>query len=354
MRATDGTGLRKLQRGFAAIPNETVWDDELPARAMGLLVKMVALSEGTKFETDKLVARVPDGREAVMTGLRALRRLGYYRVERRRRPDGRFVTGVSVSDVRVAEWAHQHAAACREQGTDKPKWDVSVLVDEHGEVVDKETGLQTFGDELAGQTDNGFSRTGETGDGEPRSSGNPDPGEPAVKRETNHETDGGYIPREPHQGDVPAVDELPLDDADQEPTAPPAAVTAAPVVELVVDQDVDAEGLPWRSCPAHRSAPALGPCPPCGTWRRNREAALDERVRIRAARDAELREATRARAALDVAEVDSCRLCDDDAVPYDVDLRKCLHDSGKNLAAVESRRATMAAMRAATSQRKAS
>src|SRR4051812_11777005 len=78
-KAADGGGLRKRQRGFAAVPNETVWDDELAARDLGILTKIIALPEDWDLSTEWLVKKCSEGRDAVMTSLRTLRRLGYYR-----------------------------------------------------------------------------------------------------------------------------------------------------------------------------------------------------------------------------------------------------------------------------------
>lgn len=185
----DGSGLRKRQRnGFAAVPNETVWDDELPARALGVLTKLIALPEEWKLDTGWLVEKCGgDGREAVMTALRALRRLGYYRVERRRLAGGKFVTGVSVSDVRLPEWAEQHAQACRDQDTDKPKWDVTLRVLNDGRIEDEPARGPV--DKTAGQTGNGFADSGETGDRIDRTPVQPVTGEPDVRTQTESQTE---------------------------------------------------------------------------------------------------------------------------------------------------------------------
>lgn len=211
----DGSGLRKRQRnGFAAVPNETVWDDELPTRALGVLTKLIALPEEWKLDTGWLVEKCGgDGREAVMTALRALRRLGYYRVERRRLAGGKFVTGVSVSDVRLPEWAEQHAQACRDQGTDKPKWDVTLRVLDDGRIEDEPARGPV--DKPAGQTGNGFTDSGQTGDRIDRSPVQPVTGEPDVRTQTETQTE-----THPHPaGGAPAAGapQLSLVDAPAQP-----------------------------------------------------------------------------------------------------------------------------------------
>lgn len=173
MRATDGSGLRKRQIGFAAVPNDTVWDERLSTRALGLLTKVISLPEDWDLRTDWLVEKSPEGREAVMNTLRELRRAGYYRVERRRRGDGTFVAGVSVSDVSVPEWAAAHAAACQAQNTDKPKWDVSLNLRADGSVEDEpargpvDENAQVSpanGFTVSGSAASGSARDGQTGD----------------------------------------------------------------------------------------------------------------------------------------------------------------------------------------------
>lgn len=198
MKATDGSGLRKRQAGFAAVPNETVWDDVLPTRALGVLTKLIALPEDWDLRTDWLVEKCKpggDGREAVMTALRHLRRLGYYRVERRRREGGTFVTGVSVSDVRIPAWAEQHAAACREQNTDKPKWDVTVRLLADGRLEDEPARKLLYAepaDPLAVNVQvepgNGFTGSGRPGVRSTRSPVEPASGLPDVKEQTQIQT----------------------------------------------------------------------------------------------------------------------------------------------------------------------
>lgn len=220
MTARDGSGLRKRQAGFAAIPNATVFDAGLSARALGVLVKVVALPEDWDLRMDWLVRQFPEGREAITTAVRELRKLGFYRVERRRRDDGTFTSGVSISDAPLPEWIAQHATACREQGTDRPKWDVSLRVLPDGRVED-EPRLAIPG------TESDDANTG-TADGKPVSgqpvSGKPVTGLPDVKERNTTQTINSLPTGEstPANGgsDCPPVDDtaqMPLVDAPARP-----------------------------------------------------------------------------------------------------------------------------------------
>jgi len=214
----DGSGLRKRQRGFAAVPNETVWDEELANRDLGILTKIIALPEDWDLSTEWLVKKCSEGRDAVMTSLRNLRRLGYYRVERRRRPDGTFVSGVSVSDVRVPEWAAQHAEQAREQGTERPKWDVSLRLLADGRVEDEPARgpVDTPGDVTDSEMPDTVTATGKSVTGQPPT-GHPVSGPGDVKTQTETQTQT-QTPHPP--GGAPAADaspQLALVDAPAQP-----------------------------------------------------------------------------------------------------------------------------------------
>jgi hypothetical protein len=80
-----------------------------------------------------LQTQATEGREAVYSALRELKVHGYYRVERRRLPDGRFAMGTAVSDVPVQRWADEYAAGQASRDKTPPP---TVLLDEDGQVVD--------------------------------------------------------------------------------------------------------------------------------------------------------------------------------------------------------------------------
>jgi hypothetical protein len=331
MRTTDGSGLRKRQQGnFTTVPNETVWDEELSTRALGLLVKIASLPDGWDLRSKWLVERSPEGREAVMVAIRELRRLGYYRVERRRRSDGTFVTGVSVSDVRDRDWAAQHAAAAEAQGGN-PKWDVSLRLLDDGRVEDEPIARPELPsvEKVQVKSADGFPVNGEPVSGEPVT-GEPLTGLADVKERTTTKT----------STHLEGVTHVSSDDVE----APP--------------QDIP-DGT-HRMCPQHRVTPALGPCPPCGDYRRAFErrqsmldaAAAEERMAAAAAERAAQAEVRQ----LADAELDECGLCDDegtavvdiveggtDGKPEKVAVTtKCLHDDGRNRRAVQQRRALRA------------
>lgn len=178
VKATDGSGLRKRQAGFAAVPNATIFDAGLSARALGVLVKVIALPEDWDLRMEWLVRSFPEGRDAITTAVRELRRAGFYRVERRRRDDGTFTTGVSVSDVALPEWAAAHAAACAAQGTDRPKFDLSLRVLADGRLEDEPVAGPPQLEELPFATE-GDGADAETAYGKPVS-GPPVTGEPVT------------------------------------------------------------------------------------------------------------------------------------------------------------------------------
>lgn len=178
-QATDGSGLRKRQAPFTQVSNATAQDTRLSARARGVLLLLLSLPVDWTVHQEWLVAQFPEGRTAVMSATRELRRRGHYRVERRRRPDGTFTTGISVSDERNTTWAGQHAAACIRAGSDRPRWDLTLRVLPDGRVEDEprpapiterdvsvtidqqsETGHRSTGHRIAGHRETGHRSTG--------------------------------------------------------------------------------------------------------------------------------------------------------------------------------------------------
>jgi hypothetical protein len=187
-QATDGSGLRKRQAPFTQISNATAQDRQLSARARGVLVFLLSQPVNWTVHQEWLVAQFPEGRTAIMSATRELRRRGHYRVERRRRPNGTFTTGISVSDERNPAWAAQHAAACLRAGSDRPRWDLTLRVLADGRVEDEpppapvtesdasvtidqqsETGHRSTGHRLTGHRETGHrltSRHSQEGDKE--------------------------------------------------------------------------------------------------------------------------------------------------------------------------------------------
>ena len=107
--ATTG-GLRKLRAGFfVPIPRDTMRDKRLSFKARGLLGYLLDMPEGWDVRSEYLATQGKEGRDAVQTGLKELRKYGYYRLERRRLLDGRIVMGTAVSESPVQQWIDESA-----------------------------------------------------------------------------------------------------------------------------------------------------------------------------------------------------------------------------------------------------
>ncbi|MEV0846320.1 hypothetical protein AB0J21_10670 [Streptomyces sp. NPDC049954] len=86
-------------RGFTVLPNLLLQDRRLSYTARGLLVDLLSRPENWSEDGRHMADSSPQGRIAVARGLRELASLGYYWVNKIRRPDGTFVTEVHVYDV---------------------------------------------------------------------------------------------------------------------------------------------------------------------------------------------------------------------------------------------------------------
>jgi hypothetical protein len=350
-RLTRGDEMRQRRaHPFVAIPNTTIRDKRLSLRARGLLGLLLSQSEDWSFSHKWLGEQVDtdgpegEGREAIATALRELRRLGYYRVERRHMlADGTFRSGGYVSDEPVAEWATAYAAACTAGGTRSPRWDVTVRVLADGTVEDEP---RRPGDTPAANTLGEDVCAGGDGGPDPRKPvtgpvpGNPVTGSPGDRvagdlKKTNPEdhpeevvTTGG-------------VSHVSTGARDEPPSSTPPAAPSAPAAP-----DGDALGAPpVRSC---RRWPA--PHGACGACAADREALAaweaaahrDALDRAWAAAEAERRRRDDARA-LAAAQLRACRLCDQDGLlPSGL---RCLHDPDANPRAGEGGRAAWAKAR---------
>lgn len=85
--------------GFTQVPNEVLRDQRLSWKARGVLCYLLSHSDGYRFNRDQLAAEAPDGVTAVRSALAELTAAGYYRVQRRKGDDGRFVSTVQVTDT---------------------------------------------------------------------------------------------------------------------------------------------------------------------------------------------------------------------------------------------------------------
>ncbi|MER7951991.1 hypothetical protein ABTY59_31830 [Streptomyces sp. NPDC096079] len=81
----------------------------LSYRELGVLVYLLDQKEGWQVRSDQLSkGEGREGREAIRKVLNKLASLGYYRMERRRLLDGKFVMGTAVSEQPVEQWVKDH------------------------------------------------------------------------------------------------------------------------------------------------------------------------------------------------------------------------------------------------------
>lgn len=87
------------ESGFVQIRNEVARDTRLSYKARGILIEILSRPDNWETSADALAATGPDGRTAVLSGLRELRETGYLETVRRRRDDGTFNTISVVYDT---------------------------------------------------------------------------------------------------------------------------------------------------------------------------------------------------------------------------------------------------------------
>lgn len=97
-------GLRIRHRSGTFIPRTLLRDPRLSLKAKGLLANLLDRPPGWDVRSEVLATEGPDGKDAIQAGLRELAAAGYYRLERRQGPDGRFNMGTAISDEPVPEW----------------------------------------------------------------------------------------------------------------------------------------------------------------------------------------------------------------------------------------------------------
>lgn len=85
--------------GFVQIRNEVARDRRLSYKARGILVDILSRPDNWQTSADALAALGPDGRTAVLSGLKELREAGYLHTIRQRAEDGTFATVSLVYDV---------------------------------------------------------------------------------------------------------------------------------------------------------------------------------------------------------------------------------------------------------------
>lgn len=154
-------GLRKVKRThYVQITNDTVRDTRISYRALGILTELLSHEEGWVVRTKDLGKRRKEGTDAVAAALRELAAAGYYRVERRRYPSGKFSMGTAIADYPIESWAEDFKRY--------PRGGVPVRVDDNGNVLDEPAGTDSpepgFPDPV---TETGFPGPGFPGPGSP-------------------------------------------------------------------------------------------------------------------------------------------------------------------------------------------
>lgn len=107
---------------FAIIPNPTIFDRKLTHRALGVLVRVLAMPDGWSVRSEQLTLMYPGGRDAVRTALAELEELGYLHRHRRQDDAGRWRTDSVVFDRPSTECGE----ACRNVPSPTPKNPASV------------------------------------------------------------------------------------------------------------------------------------------------------------------------------------------------------------------------------------
>ena len=87
------------ESGFVQIRNEVARDSRLSYKARGILIEILSRPDNWETSADALAASGPDGRTAVLSGLRELREAGYLETTRQRLEDGTFNTVSIVYDT---------------------------------------------------------------------------------------------------------------------------------------------------------------------------------------------------------------------------------------------------------------
>jgi hypothetical protein len=175
--APDG-GLRKVKRAnYLQILNDTARDTKISYRALGILTELLSHEEGWVVRAADLGRRRKEGREAIATALRELAAAGYYRVEKRRKPSGKFSMGTAVADYPVPEWIEDFKR--------HPHGGVPLRVTEDGQITRMDgSAPETVPDDVPSDspepgfwgpvTGTGFSESGDSDSGL-TDSGNPPP-----------------------------------------------------------------------------------------------------------------------------------------------------------------------------------
>lgn len=123
MSLTANEGMRHVPEDdpFVIVFRKTVRNVQLSYRALGLLTFLTDQAEGWVVRSDQLSkGEGREGREAVRTALRELAAAGHYRLERRKKLNGKWVMGTAISKRPVQQWIWDHQIFSAESRPDVP------------------------------------------------------------------------------------------------------------------------------------------------------------------------------------------------------------------------------------------
>ncbi|MFE4716220.1 helix-turn-helix domain-containing protein [Streptomyces sp. NPDC056728] len=93
-----------MQRGYVQVPNAIARHGNLSLEAVGLLVRLLSLPDGSGATVEKITDRVPNGRRTVSKAMNELIEAGYVKRARLQDPEtGRWVTITTVTDTPESE-----------------------------------------------------------------------------------------------------------------------------------------------------------------------------------------------------------------------------------------------------------
>lgn len=87
---------------FTVISNAVTRDPRLSYRARGILIRLLGNVDGFSMDSEDLASEALEGRTAVQTALRELRKFGYLVTKKRQDERGRWITETIVSDLPIS------------------------------------------------------------------------------------------------------------------------------------------------------------------------------------------------------------------------------------------------------------
>ena len=87
---------------FTVISNAVTRDARLSYRARGILIRLIGNVDGYSMDSEDLASEALEGRTAVQTALRELRKFGYLVTKKRQDERGRWVTETIVTDLPIS------------------------------------------------------------------------------------------------------------------------------------------------------------------------------------------------------------------------------------------------------------